>query len=645
MDKLQPLIVHKFWILFGAAVVLPVIGWGMGTSKLKEQIDERWKTLDTAFDSAKVTGNEPNDGWAKNLNLLNKTRTEHLQKSVKYLWDRQQRLMVWPTDIKDLMANVAYRAELPESAPDLYRNSYFLDLQRMRDVVDPFDFATGEGKVVVPYSAFEPLVQRSQWAQLPPTSKEMWNAQEDIWLFTALLESIAHVNEGAEGIADAPVRVIQQVKLMGGDRASLESGGEGRSQYAAEEGYAAEDEAGAGMLGRYGAMLGRGFGEEGGEYGGTAGAGGAASIDFNPVEEFGTPTPTASESEEDGEYGESAAGGAANAVGAAAAEMAGTVGLGMGLMRGGLGGAALKADRYVDDDPNLPFKTRGFYLHVTMDHRDVPELLAELTNAAFPVTIVRVHQADRYSTPGGRGMQPNMAAGTPLGGSFEGAESQFGFVGGEDVQDYQDEGGFGGGRLPFNLNQPLTSSMPFGATAVGGTGANRSGFGLQGPNSAKAQQAYSIAMADPYLADVVVAGLLTIFLPPDWEETSSNDVAANPQTPSGGASAAAVSPATEPAAQAVPSAAEGSAGAPAGTSSGAAGSPVNAVPSAAPSEEAAPPTGLPGSPSPGPNGSVNGADSQATKNVPQKAAPSGQPQPGNAAPSGTEAQPSEPKSQ
>ena len=35
--------------------------------------------------------------------------------------------------------------------------------------------------------------------------------------------------------------------------------------------------------------------------------------------------------------------------------------------------------RYVDDDPALPYKTRGFYLSVVMDHRRVPELIAALT--------------------------------------------------------------------------------------------------------------------------------------------------------------------------------------------------------------------------------------------------------------------------
>ena len=41
MDKLKPLIVHKFWIILFIALLLPVIGWSMATGSLAKEIEER----------------------------------------------------------------------------------------------------------------------------------------------------------------------------------------------------------------------------------------------------------------------------------------------------------------------------------------------------------------------------------------------------------------------------------------------------------------------------------------------------------------------------------------------------------------------------------------------------------------------------
>lgn len=52
--------------------------------------------------------------------------------------------------------------------------------------------------------------------------------------------------------------------------------------------------------------------------------------------------------------------------------------------------------RYVSDEPTKPFKTRGFYLSVKMDHRRIPQLIAELTaneKSVWPVEILRVQMS------------------------------------------------------------------------------------------------------------------------------------------------------------------------------------------------------------------------------------------------------------
>src|SRR5206468_2601996 len=81
----------------------------------------------------------------------------------------------------------------------------------------------------------------------------------------------------------------------------------------------------------------------------------------------------------------------------------------------GGGGGATKSDikRYLDDDETQPFKRRGFYFKVVMDHRKVPDLLAELMNSPYPVEIVRVQQT-WYSDGTGTGAGPGAGGANPF---------------------------------------------------------------------------------------------------------------------------------------------------------------------------------------------------------------------------------------
>ncbi|MCA9113685.1 MAG: hypothetical protein KDA79_01270, partial [Planctomycetaceae bacterium] len=148
--------------------------------------------------------------------------------------------------------------------------------------------------------------------------------------------------------------------------------------------------------------------------------------------------------------------------------------------------------RYVDDDENLPFRTRGFYLHVVIDHRRLPEFIANLSNMPWPTTILRVQQQSTNSTDGSASvMDLNGVGGPEAGGSF-GRPSSFG------------RPGRTGGRPGPSAGAPLGGPMDPGF--AGGAG--------EGSASEIARRKLEGAMADPYLTDVVIAGLMTIYKPP-----------------------------------------------------------------------------------------------------------------------------------
>ncbi|MEM1062249.1 MAG: hypothetical protein AAGJ97_07970, partial [Planctomycetota bacterium] len=116
--------------------------------------------------------------------------------------------------------------------------------------------------------------------------------------------------------------------------------------------------------------------------------------------------------------------------------------------------------RYVDDNESEPFKTRAFYIKVVMDHRYLPDFIVELSRSSFPIRIIRVHQAERNGT-------------------------------------IYDSGTTGGSRRSSGGRSARESGR-------GGRTGSRIEVGMENVDS---------ALLDPHMADITIAGLMTIYRP------------------------------------------------------------------------------------------------------------------------------------
>ncbi len=493
MDKLQPLITHKFWIFFAIALLLPTIGWWMGTGQLIAQIDEQEAKITKTFNEVPKTS-APNSTFAKELKKINDKERMRLAEAAELLQGTQHGLRVWPKEIAHRMRDIPYLGEIKDLvARGAYRDVYFKAVERLREIVDPFDPETNQGKVILDDGAI-PAVSPDRWQFFSPTSQEMWEEQEDLWLLKELLVSIAAVNEGSTTITESPVREIVEILLAGGDRSALDqeggTGGKGKGE-------------GPGAAGMSAGMMMPGYSDSGaGNRGlGRGGPGrNSAGIDFPLEDVFGPATLRATEGQ------------ATSTEDPADAEPH--------EMSGGPGGAqAKKLKRYVDDEEGVPFKTRGFKLTVVMDHRKLPDLLVHLTNSKWPVQIERVHQASLNRDDGGgtRNQRQN-----PMAGRF-GSRQDFRSAGGPEES--MDAAAFEGPDAEFR----------------GAAGGAAGGRGRMLGNSVAA------AMADPFLARVVLAGLMTMYDPPKAQKQATGQ-------PSEKAAPAqdANQPAPEPAADAAP---------------------------------------------------------------------------------------------
>ena len=477
MQALEPVLKQKFWILLGMGILMTFIGWWMATGQIAQAITER-KTKIEAAEGSIPKGDIPNDNWTKRLSEVNDRQDLSIKQTQLGLWKRQLERMELPQGL----TKIDYQGTFQNADRELFRDAYADEVRKVWKMLNPMD-VDGTGVVKFSLNQMFKVMTQKPWIVAPPKSEIIWEVMEDLWLLEGLFQSIAEVNGGPQASrTEASIHQIDKLELRGGGDKVASGGGGGGGV-----GGMGNDM----MMGGAGAMgMGMGGPPRGypGDLVGSSGIGGAAAVaslpvvsaEFDPKEEFG----------DDGggsvaSYGGGGFGGGVGSMGA------------MGMMGGGGGvadtGTEKAVKRYVSNEESLPYKTRGFYISVKMDHRRIPQFLAELTandKSVWPVEILRVqmsrlHEADSPgSTMGGMGGVPEYATRMPPG-----------------------QGSMGlGGVMP----QP------------GGVDDGLSGFteSLTGPAAGSAAnllqqraaaELLDIALKDPYMAQVTVCGVFTMY--------------------------------------------------------------------------------------------------------------------------------------
>ena len=499
MEKLQPVIKQIFWILFGLALLLVLFGWWSAKGALSTQIEARKTAVDKAFtDAQQDVSLVPNKKWSDGAHTKNELHQKEFGVSAKGLRLEQLSARTYPAGIRNELNKLKYGSEikkktLREQFARLYRKYFYEQIK----VIKPF--INGEGLVDVS-SAQVTQEEPSRWRTVRPTSPEIWHAQEDIWLLRSLLDSIAAVNEGAERIDKASIRSLLRLELRGGDPdapvGSSAGGGAFGGGGGGGEGYES---------GMEGAM--QGFGGSGG---GSVGAGDAAAGAWKSFEgTLGGDLLTE-------EFGSSGSGGSGFS-GMSSMSSGGTDSYEDGDGNDGGGTSGGEGKRYVDDGDL--YRSRAFQLEVKILQQEIPSLLAELTNSSFPVEIVRVDASFGDAMSG---------TGSQMGGGYEGGDSYEG-GGGQPGSMGSMGGGMGdamGGGMGSSMGGGL-GNINFGGGVTGlGTGTTRKEGRALTKQRAIGERLLAAAMADPNVATVRVAGLMTMYISQEENEAQEDAEAA-----------------------------------------------------------------------------------------------------------------------
>lgn len=622
MDKLQPLIKHRYWICFGLSVVFVVVGWWMASGAIAIEIEDRMKKVEESFTKATQGATKPNKSWVEAAKKENEADTQSYDRASKQLLQRQKNARKWPDALVNSMKGITYRQDLKDTTTRARWASIYRDqIEKLLEIVKPFK--EGEGLVLVDTGKISHKPFNS-WRTSRPSSTEIWNCQEDIWLLESLLKSIARVNEGATRLTESQIRQIFRLHLRGGDRNAAPAGA-----------------AGGGMGGMGGMSL-PGGAESAAMMGGAmpmggesmGGMGAAASY---PGKEFEGAAGADILTEEFGAFSAGGGGspggmGAMGGMGGAMSAMS-LAGGGEGMGSAGGGSAPEEEKRYVDGgdgDTTLGYKTRAFLLDVLIRDDQVPNLLASLTNSDFPVEIVRVEVVSKFTPSKGPG---GMSGGPGMGGMSSGAEMSAGMPGMGEMS-----GGSGVGYDP-SADSSFASSGSFGADGAGalsgggaefdpgamsGAGAmgmapGMSGNGMPG-TGAKGKEVIQAAMNDPLLVHVKIGGLMTLYQSAQEANaeatTAETDqaaapAAAPPAAPGDPAAPTAPGTTAAPAEAAPTEGAPGTEGTPAPENPGESASPVPAGETPVDGATPVPAEGTPAVPTPDPGAPVSPDSSDA----------------------------------
>ncbi len=531
MDKLEPLIRHRFWVLFAIALPLALAGYFMASGEMKAATEAKEQALKSTLDGVPKGKTEPNETYAAGLGEINEQLQAENKVEVQKLWEAQSRRFHWPTVmVKNKFVSDDYRGEVDDAARAYYTRVYPEIIKRVweraQPVVDdppPLGLkVTWPKKLLlmpetIPVHEFDPNV--------PPSNKQMWDAQEDVWLLELIFDGIVRANQDATWIGDAPVRRVDTLYLTGGSGdSSVTSSGAG-----AAGGFATGDNT-FGDAGEDGDGGGNGGGRRrsrrssrGGD--GLAGATSGASVGFDVAEEIGIPLP-------DPEAVEAAAAQGAAAGARGNSDFADAGDAGEGGFGGGGGGRSRPGAgfefRYIGKPPEVetaPYRERGFYMSAIVMLPELPSFFAAMSSSDWPIRILRFQVgpnpyrevrpgASRGGGFGGRGGFGRRMSGGDSEDNDTGGSSGFGrgsFGGGGLSRGGLGRSRFGGGRRSFGRGgEDNDTSGGFGGRGggFGGGGSFEFPISMQGPVDVDPNW-----FAHPDLVQVDFCGIITMYNP------------------------------------------------------------------------------------------------------------------------------------
>ena len=285
--QLAPILKHHFWILTGLVPLILIPALFMAAADRRSVIASGKSSIDghvSALDSVRNQPDHPNAAWSEAFDKQTTAVREEMLKEWTVFWESQQPLRVWPDVLgPDFLTAIA--AVESGSRKDLQ----FRDLQRYQNTVAeivrglparmgceelmvaedgevgagpgfdgrrprgpgrPLGAGRGDdGEATTSLNVLEwkPEDQKQLLASFvwekPPSTTRVLLAQEELWVYGLLCDTIKRMNDGATALFDSRITTVDQL-VVGYLAAEDQPGGQGSGRVIVER-----SPAGAGGMG------------------------------------------------------------------------------------------------------------------------------------------------------------------------------------------------------------------------------------------------------------------------------------------------------------------------------------------------------------------------------------------------------------
>ncbi len=250
MDKVKIylglLLKYHFWVLLGIVLITGLTGWIMATNSLAAIYAAQKVKIESHFSRMRaITGvnHHPNKTFEAGVDSLLDQKGTGLKSRVLAAWnsvyeEQRNKVLIWPSELgEDFLAAVAEKTaddEIDVQFRERYQNYVKAEFPRLVEMVSAAPYTleaekkrtaavrglaaasdlhdSTEFKVYWKPASQQDIDNSLDWPR-PPTTKEMFYVQEDLWVYHALLRVLARVNEESTAMYNAKIKEIRVIAI------------------------------------------------------------------------------------------------------------------------------------------------------------------------------------------------------------------------------------------------------------------------------------------------------------------------------------------------------------------------------------------------------------------------------------------------
>jgi hypothetical protein len=218
---------YHFWLLAVLAVVISLTGWFFAKKVLSADYKSGHEKVTANFgktEHVKDIPSHPNGQWTEGV----KGVTEKLKKRVSEAWnmvyeEQRDSVLHWPKalgpDFEREVRRLGPFDTIPEHMCEHYRDYINKEFVELLKIVHARSYdektAPTEGEVVKLQWDFDnqkKIYASLQWVSTP-TSPQVRNAQENLWVYEAILTVIAKINAQSHNVETSKIRAIETLSI------------------------------------------------------------------------------------------------------------------------------------------------------------------------------------------------------------------------------------------------------------------------------------------------------------------------------------------------------------------------------------------------------------------------------------------------